>query len=322
MIVGLIMLLLVGVALSAFFSGSETGFYRVTRVRLLLDTLDGDWISKWLLMLTQRPALFVATTLIGNNLANYVTSLAVVLMTKQIAQSDAGTAELLATVLFSPVVFVYGELLPKYLFFNAPNRLLRKAGPLFLGFALLFLPLACLLWALGRALQSLLGETPLKARSVLARKEIEEVLQEGQEAGILKPMQQRLAQNLLAVADHPISRFCVPTAKVVSADADATRAQLIQLASRNAVNVLVIRNRQDRKLTGYVRAVDLSLTVGSDRLPIRPLGSTRSGVKVIDALINLQSRQQDLAEVVDDAGKSVGLLFADDLANLLVPSRR
>ncbi len=322
MIVGLIILLSVGVALSAFFSGSETGFYRVTRVRLLLDTLDGDWISKWLLMLTQRPALFVATTLIGNNLANYVTSLAVVLMTKQIAQSDAGTAELLATVLFSPVVFVYGELLPKYLFFNAPNRLLRKAGPLFLGFALLFLPLACLLWALGRALQSLLGETPLKARSVLARKEIEEVLQEGQEAGILKPMQQRLAQNLLAVADHPISRFCVPIAKVISADADATRAQLIQLASRNAVNVLVIRNPQDRKLTGYVRAVDLSLTSGSDSLPIRPLGSTRSGVKVIDALIDLQSRQQDLAEVIDDAGKSVGLLFADDLANLLVPSRR
>ena len=65
------LLVLVGMLLSAYFSGTETGFYRASRVRLLLDGLDGDLISRLLLMLTNNPTMFVATTLIGNNLANW-----------------------------------------------------------------------------------------------------------------------------------------------------------------------------------------------------------------------------------------------------------
>jgi putative hemolysin len=317
-----VILLLLGIALSAFFSGSETGFYRVTRVRLLLDALTGDWISRGLLMLTHRPGLFVATTLIGNNLANYLTSLAIVLMTKQAFQDDANLAELAATVLFSPVVFVYGELLPKYLFLNAPNRLLRQSGPLFLVFTILFLPLACLLWSLGRALQSLVGETPLRARSVLARKEVEDVLQEGQEAGILQPMQQRLAQNLLSVAGRPISQFCIPASRIASASPETSRTRLLDLARRHGANVLLIQNAGRRGFAGYVRTIELSLCQESDPLPTHDLLRLDPSLPVIDALIELQSLEQDLAEVVDASGKPVGLLLADELANVLIPTTR
>ena len=66
-------LLAVGVFLSAFFSGSETGFYRASRFRVVLSALDGDRIAKRLLWLVNNPSLFVATTLIGNNVANYLT---------------------------------------------------------------------------------------------------------------------------------------------------------------------------------------------------------------------------------------------------------
>ena len=69
----------VGLLLSAFFSGSETGFYRATRLRLVLDALGGDRIARALVWLGNRPMLFVATILVGNNLANYLTSLAVVI---------------------------------------------------------------------------------------------------------------------------------------------------------------------------------------------------------------------------------------------------
>ena len=55
-----------GLLLSAFFSGSETGFYRVPRVRLLIDALGGDKKARGLLWMTNHPWLFVATTLVGN----------------------------------------------------------------------------------------------------------------------------------------------------------------------------------------------------------------------------------------------------------------
>jgi len=131
-------LLLLGIFLSGFFSGSETGFYRASRVRIVIASLDGDRMSKALVKLINNPALFVATTLIGNNVANYVTSLAIVLLTRQMHVSSFG--ELLSPILLSPLLFVYGELLPKNLFYQAPNFLLRLAAPLFLFFAFIFWP--------------------------------------------------------------------------------------------------------------------------------------------------------------------------------------
>ena len=71
-------LFVVGMLLSALFSGSETGFYRVSRVRLLIDALSGDRTAKWLLWASNNPAAFVATALVGNNVANYLTSRAIV----------------------------------------------------------------------------------------------------------------------------------------------------------------------------------------------------------------------------------------------------
>ncbi|MDA7878908.1 DUF21 domain-containing protein [bacterium] len=65
-----ILLLLLGIFLSAFFSGCETGFYRASRVRFVIAGLDGDLISQYLIKLFNNPTLFVATTLIGNNVAN------------------------------------------------------------------------------------------------------------------------------------------------------------------------------------------------------------------------------------------------------------
>src|SRR4030042_4230699 len=115
----------VGIFLSAFFSGSETGFYRATRVRLVLDALGGDPISRGLVWLTGHPSLFVATVLVGNNLANYLTTLAIVMSTQALTFQQGHTAEylteLIAPLALAPVLFVYGELLPKSLFLQAPN---------------------------------------------------------------------------------------------------------------------------------------------------------------------------------------------------------
>ena len=73
------LLFLVGLFLSAFFSGTETGLYRVSRTRLVLDGLSGSRAARGIVWLLNHPAIFVATALVGNNLANYLTSLAVVM---------------------------------------------------------------------------------------------------------------------------------------------------------------------------------------------------------------------------------------------------
>jgi len=309
----LTLMLLAGLGLSAFFSGNETGFYRASRVRLLLDALGGDRISRGLLWLANNPSLFVATSLVGNNVANYVVSLAIVLIVSLAFGRSHAAAELVGPIVFAPVVFVYGELLPKNLFYLAPNRLLRRFGSLFLLFVLLFSPVAGLLWAMGRLLQAVLGEAPERVRLTLARKELEDVLQQGHDAGILKPAQHRLAQNLFAVANRPVTDFATPLARVATIRRGAVKQKALRLARRQRQPALPVIDPQSRELVGYVRVIDLCLS-GSEMLDeVRPLLAISAAETHVGALLNMQTRRESLAKLVDSHGKVVGLVYAQSL---------
>ena len=309
MIVGITLMLLVGVFLSAFFSGSETGFYRATRVRLVIKALRGDRVSSWLLWLTNNPSLFVATTLIGNNAANYLTSLAIVLAVQALFGHSL-VAELAAPIVLPPLLFVYGELLPKNLFYYAPNRLLHRGGPLFLFFTLLFLPVAVLLWLLGRGLQKVVGEAPERARLRLARSELAQVLDEGHHAGVLRPSQRRLAQGLFAMAHAPVMQHCTPPGRIAAIRRGALKSEVFRLARRQRLAAIPVEegHGHERRLIGYVRVIDLHMDQGETIEEVRSLIEISAQAKHIAALIRLESSGELLARVVDDGGQTVGLL--------------
>ncbi|MBC8355032.1 MAG: DUF21 domain-containing protein [Planctomycetes bacterium] len=310
-------LFFVGVLLSAFFSGSETGFYRATRVRLVLDGLAGDPVARGLLWLTNNPALFVATTLVGNNFANYLTSFAIVLLAQQITATPSAVAEIIAPVVFSPIVFVYGELLPKNLFYYSPNLLLRRCGPVFLFFVAVFAPISAILWGLGRILQALLGEAPLRVRLALARKELQQVLEEGQDIGILHPAQRQLAQNLFAVASHKVQDVCTPLGRMASIRLGASKSEVLRVAKRHAASVSPVVDAMGHELLGYVRTIDLYLDSNERIETYRPLPSILASESHIAALIQMQSGKEELARVVDAEGVTVGLLYASELTEPL-----
>ena len=82
-----------------------------------------------MLKFAQNPARFVATLLVGNNVANYVTTAAVGIAVGAVAgRGGGGAAEVVATWLIAPVVFVGGELTPKRLCYLAPSHFLGRAS--------------------------------------------------------------------------------------------------------------------------------------------------------------------------------------------------
>lgn len=316
MIIGPVMLV-IGLALSAFFSGSETGFYRVTRLRLVTSARAGDWFSGRLLWLTNNPALFVATTLVGNNVANYLTSLAVVLITKELFPSESTAVELMATILFSPLVFIYGESLPKTLYYNAPNLLLRRGAPLFLLFTLIFAPVSAVLWVMGRALQALIGETPLRVQLALARKELQDVLLEGQDIGLLKPEQRLMAQNLFLVAAKPISIYCRAILPATTVTLGESCESALQKSRRHRLSSLPVLHPEGRELAGYVRAVELRLSDSKTVEKVRSLQTFKKDQSHIEVLTRLQSSDEDMAAVVDENDNPIGVIYSRQLAGLL-----
>jgi len=316
----IILLLAAGIFLSAFFSGSETGFYRATRVRLVLDALGGDPIARGLTWLTNNPSLFVATTLVGNNFASYLTSLAIVMGAQTLVASDGHAAELIAPLLLAPLLFVYEELLPKKMFMEAPNRLLRRSGPLLFVFFVLFLPISILLWGLSKILALFIGQSPEQVHLTLARRELGRVFDEGREAGILHPAQRSLAQGIFAVANQPVSREATPLGDVPRARIGMSKEEVLRLARRYRIAAVPVESSDAQgRLIGYLRVVDLILRESNEIGSPRPLLDIPETDTHVAALIRMQSGGELLARVVDAAGRTRGILTAPDLRKPFFP---
>lgn len=313
------LLLLAGLALSAFFSGSETGFYRATRVRLAIESLAGSWVSRVVLWLAHQPTLFVATMLVGNNLANYVTSLAVVMASQRFFPDGGAVVDVLGPIVIAPILFLFGELLPKNLFFEAPNRLLKRCTPALLLCTVLFAPITLLLWAFSRVLQFFTNSSPQELRLRLARRELGELLDEGHEAGILLPAQQALAQSMLAVAGLPVQSFALPEARAVRATTTMRKGDVLRIAQRHGRTLLPVEDTRDgRRLVGYLRTMDLYLDKSPTLPEPRPLVELKAEQTCLTALRKLSQREDALGHVIDKAGKTVGFVTGRELRMALV----
>lgn len=286
----------VGLALSAFFSGSETGMYRVSRIRLVLDGLSGSRVARALVWLLNHPALFVATTLVGNNIANYMTSLAIVLAASALWPSGGASAELLGPILLTPLIFVFGELLPKYLFYNAPYRLLKLAGPPFLGFTVLLLPVTIALGLLGQLLSLLTGQTPFRVRMGMARTELEQILREGHEAGLLAGTQRTLAQNVFQVGNQPAIRFGVALDRLAQVDISTDHRAACAAARRHGHPIVLVKN--GGHVVGYYWYAEL-ITASAEMPPtLWKVVNGRPTQKHFSILLKLCESGSDVAVLV------------------------
>ncbi|MCE9553317.1 MAG: CNNM domain-containing protein [Planctomycetes bacterium] len=314
MMLAIVLLFILGVALEGLFSGSESGFYRVSRIRLVIDAVGGSRVARGLLWLIANPSLFVATTQVGNNLANQLISLAMVLAAGQLFPRGGLAAELILPLVLTPLIFVYGELLPKSLFLQSPGRLLRFTGPVFLVCTVLFLPATAALWAVGRLLQWLLGESPEVVQRQLAREEIKSVLEEGHEAGILRPAQRAMAQGLFAVAKATVRNSMTPAGRTVTIREGTSKEDVLRLARRFHLTAIpVVSATPQAKPLGYVRVVDLYLDERSNVGPVRPMLAIHESEPHVTALVRMQGSNAPIARVVDNADRTLGYVSLQQL---------
>ncbi len=314
----IIAILLVGISLSAFFSGSETGFYRVTRVRIALDAKAGSWVAQAVLWLLNRPSIVVATALIGNNLANYLVSFGFVLLGQKFLSQWNENVQTLFPVLMTPVLFVYGELLPKYMFFQSPYLLLRRCAPLMIFCVVLFFPISVMVLLLEKLCMKIFGQDPLQVGSVIEGQELQRVLVEGHEAGILTPIQREVSQNIFTYGLRPVRQFAVPARALPLVSSNADRETILAQTDKLPQPLIAVYDETRQSVTGYYLAIEL-------QLQSNPLPQPHHTIQVaatdtcIQVLTQLQSARSLLAQVVDPRGKYIGLVTKQRLMSLLLP---
>jgi putative hemolysin len=310
-------LLIAGLILSAFFSGNETGFYRVTRVRLVFDARSGNLISLALLWLANHTSVIVATVLIGNNLANYLISLSLVLLCNRLFEPTSQMQSLMP-LMATPLIFVYAELFPKLLFYQAPYKLLRACAPFMIVFSILFLPISILVFAYEAVWSFFTGQSQDRLGYSLGKQEIQQTLREGQEAGVVIPMQRELAENIFIVGSRPIRQFTVPLRAIPLVDVNSSRTQALAAASR--YNSPLIGVTQNNRLSACCLAAEVNLDLENPLLPLLPLCTAQSSEACIQVLTRMQASHAPMVYVTDNNGQSLGIVTRERLTSLLIAS--
>lgn len=293
-----VVLFLFGLRMSFFFSGTEFGFYRVSFLRLSIDAHSGDRIARRMLWFVQHPEWFVTTTLVGNNMANYVITVAVGLGVGALISESNAWVEVGSTLICTPVLFVFGELMPKSLFMRAPTLLLRRGLKWFRLCYRLFLPATYPLVWITRLMERLSHSKPHEFDTVLGRHRLIHVLDKGHEHGLLTAVQGQLVHGLLHDATRPVVEVMIPVQRAMGLEEGATRLELLNFARSYGLTQIPLKRQGSRSdWFACVRVIDLELSSRPIDALMRPMPRINRDGTRLTALLALRDTAHSMGIV-------------------------
>lgn len=321
---GLLVALGLGACLvaSAFFSGVETGLMSVSRVRLRRSPAAETSRGRRLRRLLRNLESPVMTCLVGNNLVNVAFgALVTVLVTERLGEDGQG----LAVAIVAVVTMVFGEIMPKALFREYPERMALATLPLF---AVVMAALSPVLWVLrgySRLWQRLLpaqaGSSRRLDRGGLAALMLAHTPPSSQERGFAQVL-----ERFLQLAHRPLATLMRPLDAVVAVGPEATVAECLAVAARSGLSRLPVTREDGSVLQAYVTARDLLFLPPEDAGEVVPRRLWRPFV-LVDARMTpyevfeeLRGQGNQMAAVCDPAGNPLGLITLEDLIETVMGS--
>jgi putative hemolysin len=312
-----VMLLGIGLRLSAFFSGGETGFYRLSLPRVSIDAQAGDPVARRLLWYARHPARYVATTLVGNNLANYLVTFAISMGVMTVFGRVSELLDVISTLLLAPVIFLFGELLPKNLYYRAPLYLLRRDSKLFGMFYFLFLPLSMPLVWMTMLLGRLNPQPNPRTDLMLGRSRLVQLMSQGRREGVLTEVQSRLASGVLQIAPQSITDSVIPSDRVLGVEETTSRDDLLSFARSYGTSLVCLRQSgSEDGWFAYLRVVDLAVDSRPVAALVTPMPVIAASASKLDALQQLQA-EGALQGVVRRGEQTLGVISTRGLVEQL-----
>jgi hypothetical protein len=301
-------LLALGLAASALCSGAETGFYALNPLKLRHAARDSA-AAALLHRLIRSPAGFLAALLVANNLANDAMVQAGIALLEARGVADA---PLWATAFLVPVVFLFGEMLPKqWMAVHAESAMPALAWPL-AALRLLMFPVALPLLLLARVLEGRSAQA-----AVLGRQQWAALLREGEGSSPGEARVMGAALRALQARGRGLSPFLRPGIPLLPADADRARA-LRALGETGAGFVLLEQPGGPPTLLTGARLLQADAAQPPADLAT-PLLRLPSGCDLAGAFVAMRESGVALAWAAEPGGRSGhGLLDLEYALSLLI----
>ncbi len=311
-----LLIILICLLLEGFFSGSEIGVVSADQMKLRHAAAKGSKGAKLALTMLQKPEWLLSTTLVGTNIAVVTnTTMATALMIHLFGENGSW----LAVVLAAPLIWVFGEIVPKSVFQQRADVITPYVIFALRFFSYLFYPILLIFSAITRLLAKLLGGTDRNPFTL--REEIITMLHMPAAGdGDIQPVEKEMIRRMFNFTETRVQDAMRPLIEVTAIERQATCGEARRLATETFhVRLPVYDERVDR-ITGMLHVLDL-LGEDDDR-PIaefiRAASYVPANKSVRDLLFDMRRGGEVVAVVVDEFGGAEGIVTVEDIVEEVV----
>lgn len=308
-------------ALSAFFSGSETALTSLGKLKTKsLIEKKRKTLSAWL----SDPDSLLTTILVGNNIANISAAvLLTFILMRLFGETTPGKIGAISTGVMTFLILIFGEIAPKTYARDNAEKVALKAIKLLNFFSYILSPLVkFFLFAAGQLIR-ICGGRRGKFEPFMTEDEIRGLISLGEEEGVLEEEKKEMLEGIFEFGETKVREVMIPRPDIVAIEIGINLEDVFKLAiSAGHSRILVFKEKIDN-VVGILYVKDLlSLWPKGETKPLSELMRTPYFVpeakKVDELLREFKSKRIHIAVVVDEYGGTAGLVTIEDLIEEIV----
>ncbi|MDL2261716.1 hemolysin family protein [Methanimicrococcus sp. OttesenSCG-928-J09] len=311
------LLLLILLALSAFFSATETAYSTANKIRLKAMAENGNASAARVLKITENYDKFISTVLIGNNIVNIgASSIATILFARLFPEEIAAAV---STVVVTIVVLIFGETLPKSIAKANAEKYSLATSRIVNLIMILLSPVAFILVKL----INLTGKKKESNEPTVTESELKFIIESIEEEGILEEDESDLVQSALDFDETTVQEIMTPRSDVVAISLSDTLDSIIKVIIDEGYTRLPVYDENLDNIVGIINVKDVLTRVATGKRVhiktlMKPVTFAYLTMNISPLLTQMRQAKSHLAVVVDDYGSTKGIVTMEDILEELV----
>jgi CBS domain containing-hemolysin-like protein len=303
---------------TAIFSAAEMSFIAANRVRLRHMAEGGNRTAVRYLDAFRSPERLLSTAMMGVTIAHITASS---VATWVLLPVTGGAAAILVTLVLTPIMLVFGEVIPKAIARERATGLILWLFPVIETLGRLLTPLtwganALVGWAL-----SLVGRQRTSTRQFVSREELKLLLQMEPEEADVTVSEAEMIDKIFDLGETAVREVMVPLVDVAALPETASPADVVRLIQERGFSRIPVFTDRVFNIVGVVTAMDILRRGGEApdlRALMRPATYVPETKRIDDLLREMQKNRVQLAVVVDEYGGAVGIVTVEDIVEEVV----
>ncbi len=319
-----VIVIIVSILLSAFFSGMEIAFFSANKMHIELEKKRDGFIPRILTKITQKSSKFITTMLVGNNISLVIYSYFMGKFLIRILPIDSFnefTILFIQTIISTIVILVTAEFLPKAIFRIYANEVLKIfVVPAYIFYTLFHFFSEFITLISDFFLRVFFKTNADEMKTVFSKEELGNYISEQLETGNTDnevDSEIQIFQNALGFHNVKAREVMVPRTEIVSVEIHETVVNLKNIFIDSGLSKVLVYKTSLDDVVGYVNAFELFKSPKTIKSILLPLEIVPESMMINDILNTLIKKRKSVAVVIDEYGGTSGMITVEDIVEEL-----